>query len=365
MKILFYGSGPLASLLASRLLAGGQDVTLLARGQRLQDLRLNGLVLCDLITGDCSHSEVRLVESLEPQDAYDLVVVLMGAHYLPDLLPVLAANQACPNLLFMGNNAAGPDGLAAAVGQERLLMGFFGAAGTLDDGVAFYADRIGRSGARLMVGDPYLGVTPRLQEVAKTLEASGFPVERHANIDAYLKTHAAAVLPMACAYYLAGQSIDRLAATPDAQVLMLRGMKEAVQVLRALRIPVIPPRIDRTMRLPEPLMVGIMRRRMSASGVRLGVIHMPHMGPEIGILAGQYRELIHRSQLATPNLDRLLAALSPSVPPIPEGSAGLKLDWRGVYAGLAALSALTALLFGLNRRRKSKPPRAPRAPRIK
>ena len=66
---------------------------------------------------------------------------------------------------------------------------------------------------------------------------------------------------------------------------------------------------------------------------------------------------MRRSRLATPNLDRLLAALSPSVPPIPLGSAGLKLDWRGVYAFLAALSALAAVLFSLNRRQSKKPGR--------
>ena len=353
MKILFFGSGPLASLLASRLLSAGQDVTLLARGRRLQDLQANGLLLCDLVTGDCSQQEVNLVESLGPQDAYDLVIAVMGVHYLPQVLPTLAANQACPNLLFMGNNAAGPDELAAAVGRERLLMGFVGAAGTITDGVAYYADRIGRSDARLMLGDPYLGVTPRVEQVATVLETSGFPVERHANIDAYLKTHAAAVLPVSCAYYLAGQDFDRLAATPDAQVVMLRGIKEALAVLRSLHIPIVPPSIDRVMRLPEPLMVPVMRRRLTAPGARLGVIHMQHMGPEISVLAAQYSQLMRLSRLATPNLDRLLAALSPSVPPIPIGSAGLKLNWRGVYTFLAALSALTALLFGLNRRKRS------------
>jgi 2-dehydropantoate 2-reductase len=277
----------------------------------------------------------------------------MGAHHLPQALPILAANPVCPNILIMGNNAAGPDELAATLGRERLLMGFIGAAGTITDGVAYYADRIGRSNARLILGDPYEGVTARLEQVAAVLETSGFAVDRHSDIDAYLKTHAAAVLPVSCAYYLAGRDFDRLAATPDAQVVMLRGIKEALSVLRALRIPIVPPAMERIMRLPEPLMVPIMRRRLTAPGVRLGAVHIDHMGPELVTLADQYRELMRRSGLSTPNLDRLLAALSPSVPPIPMGSAGLKLDWRGVYAVVAALSAMVALLFGMTRRRRT------------
>ena len=49
MKILVYGAGVLGSLYAYRLQASGHDVLLLARGQRLEDLRLHGLVLEDLI----------------------------------------------------------------------------------------------------------------------------------------------------------------------------------------------------------------------------------------------------------------------------------------------------------------------------
>jgi ketopantoate reductase len=188
------------------------------------------------------------------------------------------------------------------------------------------------------------------------LETSGFAVDRHPNIDAYLKTHAAAVLPVTCAYYLAGKDFDRLAATPDAQVVMLRGIREALAVLRALQIPIMPAVMERILRLPEPLMVPIMRRRLTAPGTRLGVVHIDHMGPELAHLAGQYRQLMGRAGLSTPNLDRLLAALSPSVPPIPMGSAGLKLDWRGVYAVVAALSAVVAVFFGMTRRRGRQKP---------
>ena len=352
MKILFYGAGSLASLLASHLIAGGQDVTMLSRGKRLEDLRQNGLVLCDLISGDCDHTPVTVVETLQPQDAYDLVIVLMGKHYLAEVLPVLAANQACPNVLFMGNNAAGPDALANAVGKERLLMGFFGAAGRINDEIAYYATRIGKSSARMMLGDPYEGITPQVEAVAKELEASGFPVEYIENIDAYLKTHVAAVLPVGCAYYLAGSSLDQLAATPDAQVVMLRGMREAMAVLRKLSIPIIPAQSKLIMRLPEPLMMAIMRKRLTAPGVRLGAIHIDGMHAELSCLAEEFSELKHRAGIATPNLDRLMAALSPSVPPIPYGSAGLRLDWRGVWAALAALSAMIALVFGVSRSKR-------------
>ena len=47
-KILVYGAGPLGSLFAARLQEGENDVSILAWGQRLTDLREHGIVLHDV-----------------------------------------------------------------------------------------------------------------------------------------------------------------------------------------------------------------------------------------------------------------------------------------------------------------------------
>ncbi len=49
MDILVYGAGPLGSILAARLQQGGHQVSLLAKGHRLQDLRKHGIVLHDAL----------------------------------------------------------------------------------------------------------------------------------------------------------------------------------------------------------------------------------------------------------------------------------------------------------------------------
>ena len=51
MNILVYGAGVLGSLYAARLQEAGQHVSLLARGQRLQDIREHSIVLTDVLTG--------------------------------------------------------------------------------------------------------------------------------------------------------------------------------------------------------------------------------------------------------------------------------------------------------------------------
>ena len=53
IKILIYGAGVIGSIFAYRLKTGGNDVTILARGKRLEQLRNHGLVLRD----DIIHEE--------------------------------------------------------------------------------------------------------------------------------------------------------------------------------------------------------------------------------------------------------------------------------------------------------------------
>ena len=51
MKILVYGAGVIGTLYAARLRQGGHLVTLLARNQRLADIRRYGLALEDIVSG--------------------------------------------------------------------------------------------------------------------------------------------------------------------------------------------------------------------------------------------------------------------------------------------------------------------------
>jgi len=48
MRILIYGAGPFGSFFAERLVEAGHEVTLLARGKRLEDLRVHSEITCSL-----------------------------------------------------------------------------------------------------------------------------------------------------------------------------------------------------------------------------------------------------------------------------------------------------------------------------
>jgi 2-dehydropantoate 2-reductase len=65
----------IGSVYAGRLLQAGHQVVMLARGQRLADLRAYGLVLEDTQSGHRAKLPVSAVAEPGPAERYDLVLV--------------------------------------------------------------------------------------------------------------------------------------------------------------------------------------------------------------------------------------------------------------------------------------------------
>jgi 2-dehydropantoate 2-reductase len=187
MNILVYGAGVLGSLYAARLQEAGQHVSLLARGQRLEEIREHGIVLENVLSGQTTTTRVKVIEQLGPAERYDLAVVVMGKHQVAAILPRLAANKQVPSVLFLHNNAGGPQAMIETLGRERVLLGFAGAGGKREGHVIDYL-LINQQPTTL--GEVDGRTTPRLEQIADAFKDAGFPVAISSNIDAALKTHA-------------------------------------------------------------------------------------------------------------------------------------------------------------------------------
>lgn len=354
MKILVYGAGVLGSLYAARLQESGQEVSILARGQRLADLREHGIVLEDAISGHQTTTRVDVVEKLAPEDAYDLVIVLVPKNHVSEVLPALAANQHIPNVLFMGNNAAGPDEMVEALGWERVLLGFPGAGGTREGYIVRYMAGSGRRRFATTMGELDGRTTPRLEQIAQAFEVGGFPVTISPNMDAWLKTHVAFILPIGGALCMAGFDNYRLARTRDAVVLMIRAMHESLRVLRALNVPITPSTLKIFEWMPEPILVTLAQRRLNSEAVEAAFGHAKAARDEGKHLRSEFRALARSSSVPTPTMARLRTYVDQTVPPVPEGSAQIPMDWRGVWVALGALAGALAglvLLWRLLRHR--------------
>jgi 2-dehydropantoate 2-reductase len=253
VKLLVYGAGVTGSLFSARLHEAGHDVSLLARGDRLAALRRHGLQLAEGDSPAVRRVPVPVVE--HPAGAYDLIAVFVRAHQVDAVLESLAGLEG--DVLFLLNWAAGPEPLGTVIGHQRVLLSFPTAAGTMDGDVVRYRPPgfITRR-VPMPIGEPDGRVTPRLGRIVRVLRAAGINAKAEPQMDAWLKTHAAFVVPLGQAVLAAGGP-RALADDPDAVRGMIRLMR---QNLAALPTRPVPRGFVALQTLPEGLLAPVLRR---------------------------------------------------------------------------------------------------------
>lgn len=356
MKILIYGAGPLGSVFAAKLHQGGHEVTILARGQRLADLHEHGVVLHNTTNDEWTTAKVNVVEKLAPEDAYDLVMVIMRKNNALDILPILAANTHTPNVLFLMNNAAGPDALVEALGKERVLTGFPSSAGYHDGHVIHCLTGTEEEPYAIPFGEVDGRITERTQRIAEAIDAApGLTGEIRTDMDTWSKYHVALLMPsLAPALYACGTDRFRLIRTRDAVVLAIRGVREAFRVLRVKGLPITPKQLRMFAWLPEPLMVAGFRKRFADERMDIAMVgHANAARDEMKHLADEFMEIARTTDVPIPNIERLHPYFDPETPLMPDSSQEIPLDWRGVWAGVGICAGLIALLALLLKRLRS------------
>jgi 2-dehydropantoate 2-reductase len=314
MKILVYGAGVIGSVYAAYLHDGGHEVSVLARGRRLDEIREHGIVLEAAASGRRIEAKVPAVEGLDTDDAYDLVLVAMQKGHIATVLPILAANRGTPAVAFLGNNASGPDPLIDALGAERVLMGFPDFGGYFDGPVVHFANDAGDTGRLGMtLGELDGNETPRLRAIVAALSTAHIDVEVEPHIDAWLKGHVALVVPIL--FGLNRHGCDNLALARDKTTLrlMARAVREGLSVLRKLGYPLTPFKLKSIRWMPLFASAAIFGKIIGSDFAKVAYVgHAANAAAEFDLLSDELRELVERSGLATPALDELCAPDSPT-----------------------------------------------------
>jgi 2-dehydropantoate 2-reductase len=200
VRILIYGAGVIGTLYGARLQQAGHEVVVLARSRRLRDIRACGLLLGNVATGSRETVRVECTDALLAYDVYDLVVVPVRRDQLASVLEPLAESRMAPTILFFGNNAQGTRVLTDRLGSARVTLGFPGAGGQFIEETVHY---LLIPQQRTTIGEIDGRSSERLTRVASAFEGAGFHVAVSADMQSWLKTHAAFVACVAATVYAA------------------------------------------------------------------------------------------------------------------------------------------------------------------
>lgn len=239
MKVLVYGAGVIGSYLTHVLCAAGNDVSLLARGKRRDELERNGLLIRHYLQRKTTVDRPRIVGRLAPQDRYDAVFAVMQYQQMVSILDDLAACGS-PLIVLVGNNQSAPEMerylREHSPEPKTVLFGFQATGGRRENGgtvcVRFGA---GSLECGTLHGEP--------DEAAKAGLARIFAGVKYRpaycpDMDAWYKCHLALILPIGYVCYANGCDLKKASRAQQRQ--MMAAVREGYGLLQSLGYQILP-----------------------------------------------------------------------------------------------------------------------------
>ncbi|OWR32726.1 2-dehydropantoate 2-reductase [Saccharibacillus sp. O23] len=240
MKILVYGAGVLGGALAHILIQAGNEVTILARGRRAEQLEQDGLVIRHYVQRRTTVDRPAVVRSLEPGDRYDLIFTVMKYSDIEAILPALAANIS-EHLVMVGNN---PDIRQTQAEFRRLgrpeqqtAFAFQISAGTRQEEGRIVSILTG--GGRMVAGMTE-GTIPFMPLLREAFAGTRYKVSEEGDIEAWLKNHIVPIVPLSAAVMIRGRNARALAGDKKLLRRVIEAMEEGFDRLEAASIPLVP-----------------------------------------------------------------------------------------------------------------------------
>ena len=202
MKFLVFGAGVLGCNLANNLFRAGKDVTLLARGPWVEEIRSKGLRIKNSISRRTAVSRIPVATELSPEDAYDVIFVAVRYTQIETILDALRASLA-KTMIFVGNNVHAPE-TAALLPEKNVLFAFTSAAGHRENE---YVDSVDLR--KITVG-PLRDAPSQERLIQEIFAGTKYKVTYEPNMGDYLLCHAAFVLPAVFACYKTDGSLKKL-----------------------------------------------------------------------------------------------------------------------------------------------------------
>ncbi|WP_138751295.1 ketopantoate reductase family protein [Paenibacillus sinopodophylli] len=300
MRVLVYGMGVLGSYLAHALIRGGNDVTVLARGKRAEQLKQDGLVIRHYFQLKNTIDQVKVIHELQVDDHYDLIFVVMKYNDFSAVLPILAENQS-QNIVLVGNNADAHGMLSIlqekSIVKKNVGFGFQISAGTREESGRVICIR---GGGQMLLGsiDGEIPFKPLLDHVFKEAK---YKLSYHEDMDAWLKSHIVPIVALNSIGFLHNGDVKKVSKDKRLLKQAISVMDEGFEILEKSGYTITPAS-----------QVNSIRKHKKAVYYALKIVHkLPFMKwvdgsfSEIAALFDSFGKLKQPLNIATPHWDEL------------------------------------------------------------
>jgi 2-dehydropantoate 2-reductase len=284
MQIAIVGTGRIGSTFAFHLGKAGHDVTVIARGKRLEELQAEPAIT----SVDGVRVPVKVAPALDPNTPFDLVLVTVMAHQVDAVLPSLEASRA-KTVMFMFNTVASLAPLRDAVGAERFAFGFPMIIAMWEGGKL-----------RSTISGPGNVTTVTSEPWMKVFAEAGFPSVMTDDMESWLRSHAAMFVPMMALGCMVKARGGKALSWAEAKQYS-GSLTEGFALVRHLGNKVIPGSVSFVDRFPGWLLTFVLWAASRSKAVQ----DLGQLGP------AEPRELIDGFAALAPDRTATLRAIRP------------------------------------------------------
>jgi 2-dehydropantoate 2-reductase len=305
VRILVYGAGVIGCELAHELCKSENDVTILARGNWKESLDKNGLVIRHYGQLRTTIDRIKTIETLEVDDNYDLIFVVMQYNQVLEIIPKLAINIS-QYIVLVGNNMNPSycrDHICNQSHTEKeIAFGFQGTGGRKENGkvISMHFNKV-----PMTIGGLTEYLTAKFtQRIITAFEKTGYQLTWEQHMEGWLLSHAAHILPTAYICY----SLDcKLRRAKKEQVnLVVDAVVEAHKMLKKLGYSIRPDGEEEAFaqkRKRKQRMLYLMVKTPAGKFVISN--HCENAVCEMTTLDGEFEKLKRKSGMSMPAWDKL------------------------------------------------------------
>lgn len=244
MRILIYGAGVIGSLYGALLAEAGYDVSVYARGRRLENLTRDGLQY--KYRGKNRTAPIKVLSKTAPDDRYDFILLTVRENQLHAALEELRPNSS-PTIVTMVNSLETYEQWESICGPGRIIPAFPGAGGGLDGSVLDAALT-----PRFIQPTTFGKTDGRERELARALRRAKIPWQIVPDMHAWQLCHLAMVVPIADAYYEAADP-EQAGRDPVLMRKTAKQIRDNLSAIAARRIRLSPGKMQAFRLLPVPI----------------------------------------------------------------------------------------------------------------